>query len=106
MFESSNPVLLKETHRSLSSLQCKDGWNEFGEVTRCERLRDGAGGLEVTFARAENARRTLMPKKFQLGNCLQTRKEISCQRCGLGLKGYKGRYSDRLDSEVGLTAAH
>ena len=40
-------------------------------------------------------------------HCLQTRKETSRQRCGLALdlKGSKGRYSDRLDSKVGLNSS-
>ena len=97
-------VLLFDERRriSLSSFERKEGWDEFGKVTRCERLRDG--GLEVAFARVEDP-----DAKGSPVHCLQTGKESSRQWCGLDLKGSKGRYSDRLDNEVGLkllTAAH
>ena len=46
----------------LSTFQRKEGCDEFGKVTRCDRLRDG--GTEIAFAQAEDTRRTLMAKEL------------------------------------------
>ena len=83
---------------SLSSLQRKEGWDDFGKVKRCDRLRDG--GLEVAYVRVEDPDAKGIPV-----HCLQTGKETSRQRCGLDLKGSKGRYSDRLATEISLKSS-